>query len=370
MILQERPIVRDGIVRVGTAQRLAEGIWTAREKVSQASEKVEAAEAVRHGRAQANMIGRAADLQQVAAFGSTVGVAHSVMVFPPSRVARMRLPEIHKSQNVDAGACRFVRLQDDVACCRLETQVADAAGTEDGEQGTRDIIVGDKAASPGARVVETRRVESVAREAVAGEGVAQHQGILRIDLMVEFARCFCFHSLDRRKVGRKLASLQSGKGARRQKCVQGRGRRWIDVGADLATIALLFESCVKEGAVFHDGSTHGGPRAIAAEVRGAGRGLEGILSIERGVLDVEVAIAEDEVGAGARHDVDRAARRATVFGRQPVVHNLIFLDVLGRQLGAARAGKFIVVVEPIDRDIVASRAQPPEAEAAVRKARA
>src|SRR5439155_19518125 len=102
----------------------------------------------------------------------------------------------------------------------------------------------------------------------------------------------------------------------------------------------------------------------------AGRGLEGILSIERGGLEVEVAMAEDEAGAGARHDVDRSARRATVFGRQPVVHYLIFLDVLGRQLGAARAGKFIVVVEPIDRDIVASRAQPPEAEAAVRKARA
>src|SRR5439155_7986295 len=102
----------------------------------------------------------------------------------------------------------------------------------------------------------------------------------------------------------------------------------------------------------------------------AGRGLEGILSIERGVLDLEVTVAKDEAAAGARHDVDGSARRATVFGGQSVVHNLIFLDVLGRQLGAARPRKFIVVVEPIDRDIVASRAQPPEAEAAVRKDRA
>ena len=72
----------------------------------------------------------------------------------------------------------------------------------------------------------------------------------------------------------------------------------------------------------------------------------------------------NDVRTRTRDDVDRTARSAARFRREPIVHNLEFLNDFGRQLRPARSGVFIVVVQPIDRDIVAPRAQAAECEAA------
>src|SRR5712691_5862073 len=108
-----------------------------------------------------------------------------------------------------------------MACGRLETQVANTPGTEDGDQRASHRVVRSEGAAPGTRVLEPRRVEGIACFPVVGEGVAQHQGILRINLVVELSRCFGFRSRDREKAGRDLAGLQSGKLAGRQKTVNG-----------------------------------------------------------------------------------------------------------------------------------------------------
>src|SRR5712691_11682208 len=106
-----------------------------------------------------------------------------------------------------------------MACGRLETQVANTTGTENGDQRTSHRVVRSEGAAPGTRVLEPRCVEGIACFAVVGEGVAEHQGILRINLVVELSRCFGFRSRDREKAGSNLADLQSGKSASRQKIV-------------------------------------------------------------------------------------------------------------------------------------------------------
>src|ERR1700680_268826 len=108
-----------------------------------------------------------------------------------------------------------------MACCSLETQIANTPGTEDGGQRANDRVVRSEAAAPSARVLESRGIEGIACFAVVGEGVAQHQSILRINLVVELARCFRFRACDREKIGCDLTDLQSGKRATRQKIVNG-----------------------------------------------------------------------------------------------------------------------------------------------------
>src|SRR5713226_198282 len=141
-----------------------------------------------------------------------------------------------------------------MACCRLHTQVANTPGTEDGDQRTSHRVVRSEGAAPGTRVLEPGCVEGIACFAVVGESVAHHQGILRINLVVELSRCFGFRSRDREEAGIELAGLQSGESASRQKIVNGCGHRRIYVGAVLATVTLLLESRMKERAVLNEGS--------------------------------------------------------------------------------------------------------------------
>src|ERR1700674_1770472 len=98
-----------------------------------------------------------------------------------------------------------------MACCCLETQVANTTGTEDSDQRASYHVVRGEAAAPGARVIERRCVEGIACYAVVGESVAQRQGIPRTNLGVEFSRRFGFRTRDRGKTGCDLADLQSGK---------------------------------------------------------------------------------------------------------------------------------------------------------------
>ena len=95
MVLHEGPIVCDRVIRAGIAERLDEEIRGTSQEVGRAAEKVEAPEAIQHGCARANTINRAAYLPLVATFGSKVGVAPLVVVFPAAAVPGIRLPEIH-----------------------------------------------------------------------------------------------------------------------------------------------------------------------------------------------------------------------------------------------------------------------------------
>src|ERR1700674_3648011 len=108
-----------------------------------------------------------------------------------------------------------------MACCRLETQVANTSGTKDSDQRTSHHVVRSEAAAPGARVIEPRCVEGIACYAVVGESVAQRQGIPRTNLATELSRCLGFRSRDRHKTGSDLADIQSGKSASRKKIVNG-----------------------------------------------------------------------------------------------------------------------------------------------------
>src|SRR5262249_8236231 len=91
--------------------------------------------------------------------------------------------------------------------------------------------------------------------------------------------------------------------------------------------------------------------------------------IERAGLGEEKRVAVDDVRAGLGHDIDRAAGSAARFGRQTVVDDLKLADDLQRKLGAAPARVLVVVVQPVNREIVAAGAQTTESETTVRERR-
>src|SRR5713101_2773706 len=108
-----------------------------------------------------------------------------------------------------------------MACCYLETQVANTRGTKDSDQRASHHIVRGEGAASGARVIQRRCVEGIACFSVVGESVAQRQGIPRTNLVVDLSRCFGLRSRDRDKTGSDLADIQSGKSASRKKIVNG-----------------------------------------------------------------------------------------------------------------------------------------------------
>ncbi len=67
---------------------------------------------------------------------------------------------------------------------------------------------------------------------------------------------------------------------------------------------------------------------------------------------------------GAGDDVDGAARGSAGLRREAVIDDLKFLDDFGRKLGATRTRVLVVVIEAIDRDIVAAWPEPAEGESA------
>ena len=73
------------------------------------------------------------------------------------------------------------------------------------------------------------------------------------------------------------------------------------------------------------------------------------------------------VGATLGHDIDRPARGPTVLDRPSVRHHLKLTDEFQRELCTGRPGEFVVVVESVDRERVAARAQSAETETTVRE---
>jgi hypothetical protein len=82
-------------------------------------------------------------------------------------------------------------------------------------------------------------------------------------------------------------------------------------------------------------------------------------------LDKYESISMHIVCTDASDHVDGAARSTTSFGRQTRVHYLEFLHCLQRQFRPTAPHVLIVIVETIDRDIVAAAAEAAEREATV-----
>ncbi len=217
--------------------------------------------------------------------------------------------------------------------------------------------------------IETAGVEGVARFLIVGEGVAQHQrGIFR-ELVVEFAGGFRLFAGNGREGGGDLARRQAWEISRGEERIYGGSGGGVDIRADLAAIMLLFGGDIVERLVLDDRAAQGKAGAKAAEGGLARFGLERIARIEGAVLREKEGVAVNGVGAGARDDVDRAARGAAGFGGETVVDDLKFLDDFRGQFGAAGAGEFVVVVEAVDGDVIAAGAKAAEREAAAAKRR-
>src|SRR5882762_2570316 len=73
------------------------------------------------------------------------------------------------------------------------------------------------------------------------------------------------------------------------------------------------------------------------------------------------------IHATLRNDIYGAARASTRFCREPVIDHLKLLHGLWRQFRARRTREFIVILDAIDIEAIAARAQTGEGEPAVRK---
>ena len=85
-------------------------------------------------------------------------------------------------------------------------------------------------------------IERVARFAIVREGIAQHQGRIFRELMIELARGFGFRARDGKEIGGDLAGRQARESARRQERIDSGCDRGIDVRAVLAAITAPVRS--------------------------------------------------------------------------------------------------------------------------------
>ena len=221
-----------------------------------------------------------------------------------------------------------------------------------------------------AHIRKAARVERVARFPIVCEGVAQHQGSVFCELMIQLACGFGFRSRDGEKIGGDLACRQARESARREERIDRGCDGGIDVRPVLASIVLLLDRHIVKRSILDDRAAQRKPGAIAAEGWFPRFVLERVARIERCVLRKNKCVAVNRICSRARDDVDRPAGSSARFRREAILHDLKFLDDFRRKFGAARSGVLVVVVEPVDRYRVAASAQTAEREAAAGERRA
>src|ERR1700687_95604 len=133
-----------------------------------------------------------------------------------------------------------------------------------------------KAAAAGAGVVPSGGVKGVAGLAVGGEGLPQHQGIRRGQLMVELGGGFGFGAR-----GRKAVVTHA---ARAQNLIDGRYRLRAEEGVFQRAVMLLLEGRVVESAIADERAALRTAGPVFAETGGGGLRFGGGASIQRTVV--------------------------------------------------------------------------------------
>src|SRR6266576_4078756 len=87
--------------------------------------------------------------------------------------------------------------------------------------------------------------------------------------------------------------------------------------------------------------------------------------VQPAVLQKEKGVAVQDVRSAFGDHIDSATGSATVFGGPSVGHDLELAHDLQRQFGPAAAAVFVVVVETVNGQHVAARAQSAKAESTV-----
>src|SRR5215475_13264757 len=117
---------------------------------------------------------------------------------------------------------------------------------------------------------------------------------------------------------------------------------------------FLFSSSIVKRLVLHERSTQSEPDAEAPKRWLAGLRFKGVPRIQRAVLCKDECVAVNGVCARTRDDVNRPPRSAARFCGESVIDNLKFLNDFWRKLSAARTRVLIVVIEAIDRNVIAA----------------
>ena len=130
---------------------------------------------------------------------------------------------------------------------------------------------------------------------------------------------------------------------------------------------FLLASQVVEGATTNNRAASRQTRSKSAQVWSTGLIREGVSGIQSAVLDKHEGVPMKSVHATLGDDVYGAARASARFCRETVIDHLKLLHGLRRQFRACRASELIVVLDAIDVEAVAARAQTREGEPAVGK---
>ena len=216
----------------------------------------------------------------------------------------------------------------------------------------------------GAGIRELLRIKRVARVSTVGEGVAQHQRVATADLVIHFRGGFGLRARRRKEPSRDVPDAQTREGSTRELTIDGLRQERVDIRIALSVLIFLLGGGVVEGAVFDERPAGREPDAIPSQGRLGRLAFERLTAVKGGVLGKDERVAMPLVGAAACDDVDRASGGASVLRRDPVIDHLKLVHNLRRKLSPACAGIFVVVVQPVDGDIVASSPQAAKGKAA------
>src|SRR5215469_4499179 len=214
-------------------------------KISQVPENIYAAETVGHRSIQIDAIdGRARLPKVVTATGVGVRVRNLVVRFSATAVSLVWATEIQEAGDVDAGNVGVVRAEHSAAVCDLKAQIAHRLRRENCRPRTDNGFIPDEAAAPCARVGPARRIEGVTRFTIVRERISKHEGILRVELMIDLRGRLCFRP---RYWKQTVVDVEAGKSrtcSAANYLVDSRRERRTDKGIILPAVVFLFERCV------------------------------------------------------------------------------------------------------------------------------
>ncbi len=351
-----------GEVGVGISEGLVVEVRVAGGERGEVAEDVEAAKAVEVMGAKGDVVQADAGLEEVLTALLDDAFAELGVGFEAAVVACEGGAELRDAGDEDAWSGGGGGAVDGAALGEFEAEAVDEAGGEDGAKGAVEAVVVVECGAARAAIGEVVDVEGVVDVAVVGESVAQHEGVVGVEGMVEPGGEFGLllgGGEEAGLEGERWERADGGDGA-----VDLRDGGGGEIVGVFAAGVLLLGGDVVEGLVGEERATGGEAGAEADLVGLVGEDFEGWVGVECAVLDEDEGVAVLEAHARAGLDVDGAAGSAAGLGLEAVVDDLEVADGFGGEFGAAGSGVLVIVIDAVDVEGVAVGAEAAEAEAA------
>src|SRR5579883_1649530 len=288
-----------------------------------------------------------------------IGVGRLRVLLGAPAVAFPRPSEFNEPGDVDTGIDRIVAAQNGAAVGELEAQVAHGLRVEHGRERAGECVVLRVAAAARAGVGPAQVAERVAGLAVIGERVSHHERVPRRELVVQLGGGL--------GLGARRREETVAHGTAAEDAVDGAHQRWSEIGVFERAVVFLLEGGVVERAVLDHRTAERHAGAVLVQHRRHRFGFEWAAGVQRSIFNEQKGIAVQGVGARSGDDIDGTSRGSAGFGREAGVHHLELLHRFERKLGTAGSEVFVIVVQAVDRHVVAACAEAAECEAAIQQ---